>query len=114
MFLMMRIRGRHSLDLWGPEDGLGAYRKNDQPEALLYVQGKKRTASTNGESRRERKKRPSPQLENKRPFSYMSISITYIWAVPSSAPPVCIPRTTSAGEGAGTHGCLGWFTIKTH
>lgn len=27
LFLRMRIKGKHSLDLWGPDDGLGACKK---------------------------------------------------------------------------------------
>ena len=29
LFRKIRINGRHSLDLWGPEEGLGAYTENN-------------------------------------------------------------------------------------
>jgi hypothetical protein len=32
----MRIRGKHSLDLWGPDEGLGAYTTQNQTS---YTQG---------------------------------------------------------------------------
>jgi len=38
LFLRMRIKGRHSLDLWGPDDGLGAY--TNQAKSIHEYKGK--------------------------------------------------------------------------